>query len=71
LFYFIQDFEYLRNIITLENNYFEKEINNMKEILDKLTDLCENSAILDREKLIGLKDFLNTNQKFIIKNINL
>ncbi len=53
-----------------ENKYFEKEINSIKNILDKMTDLCENSAILNMNTLKKLDDYLISHQNFIIKNIN-
>jgi hypothetical protein len=35
-----------------------------------MTDICENSAILDTNILNSLKEFLNSHQNYIAKNIN-
>jgi hypothetical protein len=40
----------------------------LKEILDKITDLCENSAILNQSKLAQLKEYLDGHQNFIACN---
>ena len=53
-----------------ENIYFEKEINKYKAVLDKMTDLCENTSILDKNRLIELRNFLEEHQNYLAKNIN-
>ena len=58
------------NIMHSENKYFEKEIYKFKDSLDKMTDLCENSSILDKNKLIELKIYLEEHQNYLAKNIN-
>ena len=58
------------NILSSENSYFETEINKIKVILDDMTDICENSAILDTNILNSLKEFLISHQNYIAKNIN-
>ena len=65
-----QNAEFILNLISSENVYFESEINKIKIMLDGMTDICENSAILDTNILNSLKEFLTNHQNYIAKNIN-
>ena len=53
-----------------ENGFFEREVERIKCVLDKMTDICECSALLDVNVLKSLKEFLQSHQNFIAKNIN-
>ena len=52
-----------------ENNYFEAEINKMRNSLDQLTDVCENLDLFHLKILTDLREFLDKNTLFISKNI--
>ncbi len=52
-----------------ENAYFEREVNRIKCVLDKMTDICECSALLNVNVLKALKEYLESHQNFIAKNM--
>lgn len=52
-----------------ENTFFLNEVNNIKDILDKMTDICENPNLLDKNKLILLNEFLNKHKNYLANDI--
>jgi len=60
----------VKNIVLSENAFFQQEVNRIKSVLDKMTDICECSSLLDVNVLKALKEFLESHQNFIAKNIN-
>ena len=57
--------EYIKNKFLTENTFFETEVNNIKDILDKMTDICENQSLLNKNTLILLNDFLIKHKNYI------
>jgi hypothetical protein len=56
-------------LISQENDFFLTEINAMKELLDKYTDICENDELLDNKIIIEFKEFLDAEQNYLAEQI--
>ena len=52
-----------------ENTFFLNEVNNIKDILDKMTDICENPNLLDKNKLFLLNDYLKKHKNYLANDI--
>ena len=51
-----------------ENKYFEEQIEGLKDILDKATDLCETKGFLQKSVLEELNNYLDDKDNDIIIN---
>ena len=51
-----------------ENKYFEEQIDTLKDILDKATDLCETKGFLQKDVLETLNNYLKNNNNDILLN---
>jgi hypothetical protein len=56
-------------LLLKENEYFEKEIDKIKEFLDKYTDICETNGLLDLKELSNLREFLSQEQVYLSEHI--
>ncbi len=52
-----------------ENTFFLNEVNNIKDNLDKMTDICENANLLDKNKLFLLNEFLTKHKNYLANDI--
>jgi len=52
-----------------ENSFYLNEINNIKDILDKMTDICENTNLLDKNKLFMLNEFLKKHKNYLANDL--
>ena len=59
---------YVQNALIEENKYFEEQIEGLKDILDKTTDLCETKGFLQKNVLEDLNNYLNNNNNEILIN---
>ena len=59
---------YVQNALKEENKYFEEQIESIKDILDKATDLCETKGFLQKDVLEALNNYLKNNNNEILKN---
>jgi len=64
-----ENYEYMKNALNQENNYFSEQIKYIIEMLDKMTDLCETPSFLDIEMLKNLDSFFDTYYQDILANI--
>ena len=64
-----QNVVYVKNALEQENKYFEEQIDTLKEILDKTTDLCETKGFLNKEVLEKLNCYIKNNINKIIKDL--
>ena len=64
-----ENYEYMKNALNQENNYFSEQIQYIIEMLDKMTDLCETPSFLDLEMLKTLDSFFDTYYQDILANI--
>lgn len=53
-----------------ENCFYENEVNKIKDILDKMSDVIGNDNILDRNKLLSLSEFIKNHKDYLINDIN-
>ena len=53
-----------------ENYFYENEVNIIKEILDKMSDIIGNDNLLDRNKLVSLSEFIKNNTDFLVNDVN-
>ena len=60
--------KYIQNALAEENKYFEEQIEVLKDILDKATDLCETKGFLQKNVLEELSNYLQKNFKDILIN---
>ena len=51
--------KYVQNALIEENKYFEEQIDGLKDILDKATDLCETKGFLQKNVLEELNIYLD------------
>ena len=69
-----ENYEYMKNALNQENNYFSEQIKYIIEMLDKMTDLCETPSFLDIEMLKNLDSFFDTYYSFLdiemLKNLD-
>ncbi len=54
-----------------ENTFFLNEVNNIKDILDKMTDICENPNLLDKNKLFLLNEFIKKHKNYLANDIKI
>ncbi len=60
--------KYVQNALNEENKYFEEQIEGLKDILDKATDLCETKGFLQKSVLETLDNYLKDTYTDIIIN---
>ena len=63
-----KNINYVQNALSEENKYFEEQIESLKEILDKTTDLCETKGFLQKDVLEELNNYLKNNNNDILIN---
>ena len=62
-----KNISYVQNALKEENKYFEEQIESLKDILDKATDLCETKGFLKKDVLEALNNYLiNNNNELLI-----
>jgi hypothetical protein len=54
-----KNIKYVQNALIEENKYFEEQIDGLKDILDKTTDLCETKGFLQKNVLEELNNYLD------------
>ena len=63
-----KNINYIQKAINEENKYFEEQIESLRDILDKTTDLCETKGFLQKDVLEALNDYLKNNNNEILIN---
>ena len=63
-----KNINYVQNALNEENKYFEEQIESLKDILDKTTDLCETKGFLQKDVLEALNNYLKINNNDILLN---
>ena len=63
-----KNIKYVKNDLNEENNYFEIQIEELKDVLDKVTDMCETKGFLQKSVLETLDNYLKDNYTDIIIN---
>ena len=63
-----KNINYVQNALKEENKYFEEQIESLKDILDKTTDLCETKGFLQKDVLETLNNYLKKNNNDILIN---
>ena len=63
-----KNIKYVQNALNEENKYFEEQIEGLKDILDKATDLCETKGFLQKDVLEALNNYLKNNNNEILLN---
>ena len=53
-----KNIKYVQTALIEENKYFEEQIDGLKDILDKATDLCETKGFLQKNVLEELNNYL-------------
>ena len=62
-----KNIKYVQKALIEENKYFEEQINTLRDILDKATDLCETKGFLQKDVLEALNNYLkNKNNEILI-----
>ena len=62
-----KNIKYVQKALTEENKYFEEQIETLRDILDKATDLCETKGFLQKDVLEELNNYLkNKNNEILI-----
>ena len=62
-----KNINYVQNALKEENKYFEEQIESLKDILDKTTDLCETKGFLQKDVLEALNNYMvNSNIEILI-----
>ena len=62
-----KNINYVQNALKEENKYFEEQIESLKDILDKTTDLCETKGFLQKDVLEALNNYMvNSNNEILI-----
>ena len=54
-----KNIKYVKTALIEENKYFEEQIDGLKDILDKATDLCETKGFLQKNVLEELNIYLD------------
>ena len=62
-----KNIKYVQTALIEENKFFEEQIENLKDILDKATDLCETKGFLQKDVLETLNNYLKNNNNDILK----
>ena len=63
-----KNIKYVQKALTEENKYFEEQIETLRDILDKATDLCETKGFLQKDVLEELNNYLKNNNNEILLN---
>ena len=63
-----KNIKYVQNALIEENKYFEEQIDGLKDILDKATDLCETKGFLQKNVLEVLNNYLDDKNNDILIN---
>ena len=63
-----KNIKYVQNALNEENKYFEEQIDSLKDILDKVTDLCETKGFLQKNVLEELSKYLDDKNNDILIN---
>jgi uncharacterized protein YfeS len=63
-----KNIKYVQNALNEENKYFEEQIEGLKDILDKATDLCETKGFLQKDALEALNNYLKKKNNEILIN---
>ena len=63
-----KNINYVQKALNEENKYFEEQIESLKDILDKTTDLCETKGFLQKDVLEALNNYLKNNNNDILLN---
>ena len=63
-----KNIKYVQNALNEENKYFEEQIDSLKDILDKATDLCETKGFLQKNVLEALSKYLDDKNNDILIN---
>ena len=63
-----KNIKYVQNALIEENKYFEEQIDGLKDILDKATDLCETKGFLQKNVLEELNIYLDDKNNDIMIN---
>ena len=61
-----KNIKYVQKALTEENKYFEEQIETLRDILDKATDLCETKGFLQKDGLEELNNYLNNKNNEIL-----
>jgi hypothetical protein len=62
-----KNIKYVQKALTEENKYFEEQIETLRDILDKATDLCETKGFLQKDVLEELNNYLkNKNNEILV-----
>ena len=62
-----KNIKYVQKALIEENKYFEEQIESLKDILDKTTDMCETRGFLQKDVLESLNNYLKINNNDIMK----
>ena len=62
-----KNIKYVQKALIEENKYFEDQIESLKDILDKTTDMCETRGFLQKDVLESLNNYLKINNNDIMK----
>ena len=62
-----KNIKYVQKALIEENKYFEEQIESLKDILDKTTDMCETRGFLQKDVLETLNNYLKINNNDIMK----
>ena len=60
----------MQHALIQENNYLLNKVNQIRDDLDKMTDLCENEDFLNKNILEELIKYLDVYHDLIITNID-
>ena len=52
-----------------ENHFYENEVEIIKDILDKMSDVIGNENLLDRNKLLSLLEFIKNHSNYLVNDI--
>ena len=52
-----------------ENHFYENEVDIIKNILDKMSDVIGNENLLDRNKLLSLLEFIKNHSNYLVNDI--
>lgn len=64
-----ENFDIIQHSLREENKYFLNKVNYLKDLLDKMTDLCGNDEFLSKNTLNELLKYLDTYYEYIVANI--
>ena len=61
-----KNIKYVQKALTEENKYFEEQVESLRDILDKATDLCETKGFLQKDVLEELNNYLKNKNNEIL-----